>query len=450
VSIEFPLSYAQRRLWFLAEIVPDSPAYNVAWAWLLSGPLDVAGLRRAVAGVMRRHQPLRTRFVADEGHCVQRVLDPADVTDPVEVEHPAADRAMDRAAELAATPFDLRLGGLLRVSVLVLGPDEHLVVFVVHHIVFDGWSSRVFERDLAEYYRAETTGTAPVLPALATSYGECVVLQAHQEQSRFDADVSYWREQLAGAAQLRLREDFPRPATPTLRGSRLTFSQPVTVFQEMTALTRTRRTSPYSGFLAALAILLFRFSGTKDVLIGSSTLGRHRPDSAELVGLFVNSLVMRVRVAPDDTFVDVVDRARDVALDAQEHDSVPFDLLVQRLRPPRDLSRNPFFQVNLNYLDESVTESVGMPGLVVDPVELPVGTSHFDLSFSIVKRPDALECAIDFSTDLYRPQTVRQYAESLTALIADAVRAPDTRVAELALMSGSRQREVLAFGRSHW
>jgi Condensation domain len=454
---EFPLSDAQRQQWFQAELAPGSPAYNIAWALRLRGSLDIPAWRRAVGHVTRRHQPLRTRLVSRAGTCTQQVLDAAAIPDPVTVEDippgPPAGRLADawrRASALAAEPFDLSQAGLIRIHLLPVGPRDHLVVLVAHHIVFDGWSSRVLERDLAECYRAELAGQDPELPELTVSYGEYAAAQAARAGSGLEADLRYWDRQLAGAVPLSLRADFPRPPVMTLRGARETFTPGLALFDNLAALTRSRRASPYSGFLAAVAVLMFRYTGITDVTIGTTALGRPRPELADLIGMFAQSLVLRLPVRPTDSFHDVIGRAHEVVLDALDHAEAPLDLLIRRLRVPRDLSHNPLFQVSLSYLDETVTTPAAFPGLLTETMELPTGSAHFDLTFSLVKRPGALDGAIDYSTDLYRPQTVSRWAAGFLTLLGAAVSAPGRPIAALDLMAAGHRRELLELGRHDW
>jgi hypothetical protein len=333
---------------------------------------------------------------------------------------------------------------------MTIDHEDHLAVFVVHHIIFDGWSSRILARDLAECYRAELVGDEPDLPPLPVTYGQYATWQAQHEESDQSPDLCYWRGQLADVTSFGLREDFARPAVPTLRGGREIFTLDPEVFAALAGITRRRRATPYVGFLAALAVLLFRYSGIGDVVIGTPTLGRPGPEYAEVIGLFVESVVMRIQVRPEDSFLAVIDRARGIVLDALDHATVPLDLLVQRLKLARDLSRNPLFQICFNYLDETVTEQYQLAGLVAEMTDLPVGAAHFDLSFSIIKQAAALNFAIDFSTDLYRPQTIRHYGESFTTLLTQVIHEPQARVADLDMMSAARRWEVIELGRFDW
>ncbi|MEU0677204.1 amino acid adenylation domain-containing protein [Streptomyces sp. NPDC006172] len=442
-----PLSFGQQRLWLLDRLQPGRPDYNMPGVTRLTGALDAPAALGALRDVVTRHEVLRSRV--EEGAAAgsaRLVTEPADVFAPVftdlsgDVES-ADRRALELAAVDAALPFDLTRAPLVRARLIRTAPREHLLVVVAHHAVFDGWSAGVFWRDFFAAYRARTGDSTEPLAQLSVSYRDFAAWQRERLSGELlEGQLAYWRERLAGLAPLELPTDRPRPAAPSGRGDRHSFTVPAPLVERLRALGRDREATLFMVLLAGVQALLGRWAGTHDVAVGSPVAGRDRGELEPLVGFFVNNLVLRGDLSDDPAFADLVARARDTALEAYAHQEVPFERLVEELRPERDLSRNPLFQVML-VLNEEPTPPLLPAGLTVEPLELDSSASKFDLSLYFTEEEGELRGEAVFSTDLFGRPSVARLTAALLELLSAAVAAPDTRVASLPLLAAGRERE---------
>ncbi|MER5374850.1 amino acid adenylation domain-containing protein [Streptomyces sp. NPDC002553] len=443
-----PLSFGQQRLWLLDRLQPGRPDYNMPGTTRLTGALDAPAALGALRDVVTRHEALRSRV--EEGGpagSARLVTEPADVFEPVFTDlsgddaEPAGRRAMELAAADAALPFDLTRAPLVRARLIRIAPREHLLVVVAHHAVFDGWSAGVFWRDFFAAYRARTGEGAEPLPQLSVSYRDFAAWQRERLSGELlEGQLAYWRERLAGLAPLELPTDRPRPAVPSGRGDRHSFTVPAPLVERLRALGRDREATLFMVLLAGVQALLGRWAGTHDVAVGSPVAGRDRGELEPLVGFFVNNLVLRGDLSDDPAFADLVARARDTALEAYAHQEVPFERLVEELRPERDLSRNPLFQVMLVLNEEP--EPPRLPaGLTAEPLELDSSASKFDLSLYFTEEAGELHGEAVFATDLFGRPSVARLTAALLELLSAAVAAPDTRVASLPLLAAGRERE---------
>ncbi len=432
-----PATFAQRRMVFLHQLAPDSAAYTSAVRYRLSGELDVSALEPALADVLARHAVLRTVLPVHEGRPTQRVRPPrSDCLSIVDLRGSAErDREAERlvAAE-QAEPFDLVSGPLVRFRLLRLGERESLLLCTFHHAVVDGWSLGVFERDLAACYDARCTGRVASLPDLPLEHTEYARWQeewlAGDEAGR---QLAYWDNRLAGAPeQLTLSVDRARRANPSLRGADHRFAVPAAVHNGLTELGRRHGATLFMVLLSAFQLVLGRFAGQHDVVVGSPVANRRHRAFHDLLGFFANSLALRTTIDPAEPFEGLLARVRASCLDAYEHQDVPLDVLAQRLRPGRDLGRNPLYQVNCTL--HNTPEPVGsMRGLTVERTHVPDTAARFDLDLNVRETPTGLDFVLVYAADLFDASTVERLAEALTRVLAAVVSAPDTTVAELPL-----------------
>ncbi|HVH13182.1 MAG TPA: amino acid adenylation domain-containing protein, partial [Longimicrobium sp.] len=441
------LSFAQERLWFLDRLEPESAFYNIPAAFRLGGPLDVGALERAVGEVVRRHQALRTVFHEVEGVPAQVIAPFAGFSLPVEdlsaLDGPAREAEVRRRADQdAARPFDLSRGPLLRVTLLRLAAEEHVLLLCMHHVASDGWSRGVLFRELSALYAAFAEGGESPLPDLPVQYADYAAWQRRVLRGEaLDARLAWWTERLAGApALLELPTDHPRPAMQTYVGAQEAVRLPGELLQGLRALGRGEGATHFMVLLGAFQVLLSRYGGGDDVVVGSPVAGRTRPELEGLIGFFVNTLVLRTDLSGDPAFGEVLRRAREAVLGAYEHQDVPFERLVEALQPERSLSHSPLFQVMFSLVeDRGETLRLG----TVERLPTGTGATAFDLSLTMVEEADGLRGVVEYRPELFEAATVRRMMEHLAALLAGVAADPGQRVSRLPLLGAGERRRVL-------
>jgi alpha-ketoglutarate-dependent taurine dioxygenase/aryl carrier-like protein len=434
---ELPLSYAQQRLWFLDQLEPGSVAYNIPKAIRLSGKLELAALERTLNEVVRRHEVLRTRFVAVNGQPVQVIEAEAWVTIPVIdlSELPAEEREAQAAGEAVAeaqTRFDLSAGPLLRVKLLRLGDEDHVVLFTMHHIVSDGWSTGILVREVAALYEAFIEGRESPIEELAIQYADYAVWQREWLQGEvLERQLNYWRKQLGGELPvLQLSTDRPRPAVPTNRGATHSLMLPAELAKELKALSRREGVTLFMTLLATLQTLLSRYTGQEEVVIGADIANRTRVETEAMIGFFINLLVLRTRVRGHQSFRELLLRVRDTTLGAYAHQEVPFDKIVEHLQPERTIGRAPMIQVVLSVQNIS-SASLKLPDLTITPFasdNLSVAgdvISKWDLLVFLTETPDGVGGILKYSTDLFDASTIDRMSNHFTMLLSSIVANPD-------------------------
>ncbi|HEX2081842.1 MAG TPA: amino acid adenylation domain-containing protein, partial [Longimicrobium sp.] len=443
------LSFAQERLWFLDRLEPGSPLYNVPAALRLAGELDVGALERALGEIVRRHEVLRTVFAEVDGVPVQVVKPFAGFALAVEdLSHlPDGERraaAELRAAREAALPFDLAAGPLLRPALLRLSGDEHVLLLCMHHIVSDEWSTEVLLGELAALYAAFLAGGEPGLPDLPVQYADYAAWQReHLRGEVLEGRLDWWKARLAGApALLELPTDHPRPAVQSFRGATIQGALPAGVRAGLEALGRGEGATLYMVVLAAFQVLLSRYSGSADVVVGSPVAGQTRREVEGLIGFFANTLVLRTDLSGDPDFREVLRRVREATLGAFEHQDVPFERLVAELQPERSMGHSPLFQVAFVLADagRSATE---LPGLRLERVYADSGTSKFDLTLSIAPQADGIHTWMTYRTDLFDRSTVERMLEHLGRVLEQVAEDADARVSRLELAGADERRTVV-------
>jgi amino acid adenylation domain-containing protein/non-ribosomal peptide synthase protein (TIGR01720 family) len=445
-----PLSFAQQRLWFLDRLQPGGATYNVPTVLRVEGRLDVAALERAFTELVRRHESLRTRFPDEGGVPIQVIAPPGPVRLVVTGLSAREDREAEArrlAREEAARPFDLAHGPLLRVSLLRLAEERHLLLLTLHHIVCDGWSSGVLVRELEALYLGFVAGRTPSLPELPLQYADyCVWQREWLRDEVLESQLTYWKEHLAGAPHaLELPTDFPRPPVPSSRGASFEFQFPPELSRGLQSLCREEGVTLFMALLGAFQAVLSRHSGQDDVVVGTPIAGRRFAELEGLVGLFINTLALRTRLDGDPSFRALLGRVRETTLGAQAHQDIPFEKLVEELRPQRDLGRSPLFQVMLilqNTPDAATPGARGDGSLSLHPVAVESDTVKFDLTLGFVETPGGVRGQIGYRTDLFREESVRRLVDHLRVLLEAVTVRPELRLSELRLLTAEEQRRL--------
>ncbi|MER6346057.1 amino acid adenylation domain-containing protein [Streptomyces sp. NPDC001595] len=449
-----PVSTAQQGLWLLDQILTgaDRTAYTMGWALRFRGALDVPALRAALTEIVRRHEVLRTRFAAAEPVPVQ-IVDPAGpVTLPVRTA--IADEADAVVAAHLAEPFDLAAGPVLRALLLRLGAEDHVLVLSCHHTVGDGTSTGVLRDELTALYTAFATGRPSPLPELPIQYADYALWERARPAGDLDAGVAYWRERLAGApALLELPTDRPRPAVASHTGGQHRFTIGPDLTARLRELARAEHCTPFMLLTAVWQVLLARWSGRPDICVGTPVSGRTRSELDDLIGYFVNTVVLRGQVTDDMTFREVLHATRESTLEAFAHQDVPFERLVDELAPDRGLSHHPLFQTMLSYRSDGGDGGPG-PG----PVSLPGGLTvedhpvagtdaKFDLTLELIEGPDTVQGSLGFRTDLFEAATAAELAARFLRSLAEVTADPAVRVGTLDLLLPGEADRLLAQGR---
>jgi pristinamycin I synthase-3/4 len=451
-----PLSFAQQRLWFIDRLEPGNPVYNVPAAFRLRGELDVPALERALAELVRRHESLRTVLAERDGDAVQVVRPPSPFALPVEdlSPLPAAEREAAELARLRAEslrPFDLAQGPLARALLARTGAAEHHLLLVLHHAVSDAWSVRVLFRELSALYAAFAAGGASPLPEPEVQYADHAVWQReHLAGERLDAQLAWWKAHLADAPPLLdLPTDRPRPPVPSSRGATAVRLLAAERAGALRALARAEGATLYMVLLAAFDVLLSRWSGQTDVVVGTPVAGRTRREVEETVGFFVNTLALRADLSGNPPFAALLARVRDETLAAQAHQDLPFERLVEALNVERSLAFTPVFQVMFSLEDAAGLAPV-LPGLEVEEVDPGLDVAEFDLGLRVQERPEGLNLLLHYRPELFDADTVRRMLDAYALLLEALPGAAGRPVMDLPLLPDADRARVEAWSASPW
>ncbi len=444
-----PLSFAQQRLWFLDQFEPNSAAYNIPMALRLEGALDTGVLQRCLSEVLRRHEALRTCFTGVESQPAQVIQPAASVEIPlVDLEgspQPEREETAKRlCAEEARRPFDLTRDVLLRAKLFRLGEADHILLLTMHHIASDDWSVGLLNRELGTLYEAFVEGKASPLTELPVQYADFAAWQREWLQGEaLQEQLAYWRKQLESApAMLELPADHLRPAVQSYRGALMVGELPKPLSAALKELSRAEGATLFMTLLAAFQILLHRYSGSDQIVVGSPIAGRRHPKLERLIGFFVNTLTMQGDLSGDPSFRTLLARTREAALGAYAHQDLPFEQLVQELHPVRSVSHAPIFQV-LFVLQNAPWEAPTLPGLDVASVPIDIGISKFDLSLAVRERDGLLRTVVEYSTDLFEAETIRRMLGHYQTLLEGIIANPDERLSELPLLTGAERQQLL-------
>jgi amino acid adenylation domain-containing protein len=435
-----PLSFAQLRLWLLDRLEPQSTAYNMPTRFRLRGPLAVAALQRALETIVGRHESLRTTFAESAGEPVQIVAPPSPFPLPL-ADLSGLPEERRRAAEqrLLATdtwPFDLARGPLFRAALVRLGAEGHLLLLDMHHIISDGWSLGIFLRELRALYGACLRGDTAELAKLPIQYADFAVWQRGWLQGAvLEEQLSYWRRQLAGCPPaLELPTDRLRPAAQSHRGEHARLEIPGDLAARLRELSLREGASLFMTLLAAFQLLLSRLSGQDDVVVGSPSASRDRVEIEGLIGLFLNTLVLRADLSGDPSFRELLTRIKEVVLDAYQFQAIPFERLLEELQPERQLSRSPFFQVLFNLVSVSDLE-LELPGLRTEPIRHERADSKYDLTLYLQDTPASIHLSLVYSADLFDAARMEEMLRQFAHLLAQAAADPAARIGALSLVT---------------
>ncbi|HEY9874102.1 MAG TPA: amino acid adenylation domain-containing protein, partial [Candidatus Obscuribacterales bacterium] len=452
-SNSFPLSFAQQRLWFFDQLDPGNPTYNVCSIGRVAGKLNAIALEQSLNEIIRRHEILRTTFKVVDGQPVQVIAPSLTLNIPIidlrEIPESLREQEVQRLVNQESDrPFDLQTGSLLRVSLLHLTEFEYLLVFCMHHIISDGWSTGILIHELATLYatfaRRDIPDNVSTLPELPIQYADFALWQRQWLQGKeLENQLGYWTKKLGGNLPiLNLPSDRPRPAVQTFHGAVEKFVLPPKLTQALTQLSQRQGATLFMALLAAFNVLLYRYTGQEDILVGTPIANRHRQEIEGLIGLFTNTLVMRTDLSGTPTFKDLLARVRQTALDAYKHQDLPFEKLVEVLQPDRNLSYNPIFQV-LFGLRNIKLPTLELPEVTLTPQELDRKTSRFDLSLDLWEDAEGISGVFEYSTDLFDASTIGRMVKHFQTLLEGIVANPDRPISTLPIITVKEQQQIL-------
>jgi len=444
-----PLSFAQQRLWFLEQWESGGTAYLQTYAWRLQGHLDTDALEAGVNGLAVRQDSLRTSFSSIAEHPVQVIAPPMAISLPRHdltalSKSDKEDQLRRLIQQDTQQRFELTLAPLWRTQLIILGPEEHVFLLTIHHIITDGWSMGILWKELGDLYSAHLAGKPASLPPLLLQYADFAVWQRQWLQGEvLYRQLTYWRTQLAEApASLELPTASPRPPQQTYRGDRLPFTLPVPLTQALKTLSQQEGVTLFMILLAAFQLLLFRYTGQRDILVGTPIAGRTHTDLEGLIGFFVNTLVLRTQFKGQPTFRDILRQVRKTCLEAYAHQDLPFEKLVEVLQPARDLSRHPIFQVMFQLFSQP-NPDFSLPGLDVTPEPIPYQSAKFDLSCNLRERAGCLQGSMEYCSDLFALDTIQRFIEHYQHLLEGIVANPSQQITTLPLLPHAERQQLL-------
>jgi amino acid adenylation domain-containing protein len=444
----FPASFGQRRLWILHQLSPESVAYNIPAVLRIKGPLNIAALERTLQEIVRRHESFRTRFLEVNGEPYQ-AIDPEGVVTlplidlgscPTDPETEA--RGWARAE--TAKPFDLKFGPLLRAGLLRLGDLDHFLVLTLHHIIADGWSIGVLMREASALYEAYSVNRPSPLPELPIQYADF----SEWNRERLSGDLlqqqlSYWKKQLEGVRHLDLPRDRSRLEATSNKGGSVSLAPPQALVAALQALSSQQGATLFMSLIAAWQILLSRYSGQLDIVVGFPSAGRTKTETEGVIGFFVNTLVLRTRFSSTWNFIDLLKDVRENTIGAYAHQDAPFEMVVDELQPDRDLRRTPLFQV-MFALQNTPIQELRMGAATLEPIEIAVVATKFDLTLNLSQGPAAMRGSLEYDRNLFDEATVARMAAHFQTLLESILSNPTQRLADLAFLTPSERRQLLA------
>lgn len=445
---QFPLSFAQQRLWFLDQLEPNSPFYNVPMAIRLRGALQLSAFEQTLNEIVRRHEVLRTHFAVVGGEPMQVIAEPTptplplvDLSDMSSSEQEAA--VQQRAIAESNLPFNLGQSPLWRVTLLRLSDQEHVLLFTLHHSISDAWSKGVLVQEVAALYPAFCQGQPSPLADLPIQYADFAVWQRQYLRGDvLDAQLTYWTQKLAGSLPVLQLPKQGRSHPVTQQGRKQSFALPLSLTEALKALSREENSTLFITFLTAFKVLLYRYTGQPDVVVGSPIANRTQPEIEKLIGFFVNTLVLRSQIDGDLSFRQVLRQVRQVVLEAQVHQDLPFEKLVEVLRPDRNLNRNPLFQVMLAF-QTAATDDFQLPGLTLEPLDITEQTAKFDLGMGLSDSRTGLRGVVEYKTDLFDDATIERLIGHFQTLLEGVISNPDQQIAVLPLITFPERQLLL-------
>jgi amino acid adenylation domain-containing protein len=447
---DLPLSFSQQRLWFLEQLNPGDPLYHAFQTLLITGPLDIRALELSLNGITRRHEVLRTVFDVVGGVPVQRIVPFTPMSlrrmNLSDVPQEERNRALEQlAADESQRPFDLSCGPLIRALLIALGEQEHALLFTLHHIVSDGWSLSILRHEISVFYEAFVSGAPVSLPDLPIQYADFAVWQREQLQGHVrNEQLSYWGRQLENVSSvLELPADRRRPEIASFRGGKVAFQWNKELTQQLNTLSQREGVTLFMLLLAAFATLLYRYSGQEDIPVGTAIANRNRAETEGLIGFFVNMLVMRTDLSGNPTFLDLLQRVKQMTLAAYQHQDLPIEQIVEMLQPQRTLNRTPLYRVEFT-LQNTPPVTLAGSGLHITPLTTAIVSTDTDLNLMMRETEDGLIGELAYATDLFERTTIERLIGHLQNLVEEITRVPEQRLLELPLSSGSETRALLA------
>ncbi|PMB44418.1 non-ribosomal peptide synthetase [Fischerella thermalis CCMEE 5201] len=444
-----PLSFTQQGLWFINQLTPDTPTYNIPIVISFKGCINLAILQDSLNEIIRRHEVLRTSLTVVDGQPVQVINQAVPLTLAVEdlrlfSENERTQVAQRLASELAQQPFDLSAQSLLRAKILQLNDKNYYLIITLHHIIADGWSISILLKELTVLYEAFSSGKLSPLPELPIQYRDFVNWQRKWiDSERIQPLLTYWKQKLQGELPvMNLPIDRPRSRVQTFKGAQAKLVLPETLRKELRNLSRQQGVTLFMTLLAAFKVLLYKYTGQTDILVGSPIANRNRAEVESLIGFFVNVLVLRTNLSGDLSFQDLLARVKSTALEAYVHQDLPFEKLVEELQPSRDLSYNPLFQVMF------VLQNLPKPNLSLSDISVTCeegynGTSKFDLTLFMEDSESGLVATCEYNTDLFNADTITRMLEHFQTLLSSIVSNPEQRISDLQLLTPSEVRQLL-------
>ncbi|TRU26493.1 MAG: amino acid adenylation domain-containing protein [Microcystis aeruginosa Ma_SC_T_19800800_S464] len=445
---ELPLSFAQQRLWFLDQLQPNSALYNIPMVLHFRGNLNQKALEQSLREICDRHEVLRTNFVTIDGQPTQIIQTTRETISVVDLQDLPIQEQAEKTQQLkqkqATQPFDLAKESLIRITLVVLSETEHFLLVCMHHIISDGWSIEVFIHELTTLYNAYVQNHPANLAPLPIQYGDFALWQKQWLQGDvLQSQLNYWQNQLTAAPPLlSLPTDHPRPAVQSFVGTQQEFSLSPKLSQALTELSRQQGVTLFMTLLAAFDALLYRYTGSSDILVGTPIANRNRSEIEGLIGFFVNTLVMRTDLSDNPSFSQLLTRVREVTMDAYAHQDLPFEMLVEALQPERDLSHTPLFQVAF-VLQNTPKSEIAMTGLTVTDLPPENTTAKFDLTLAMVNMDDGLKGVWEYNTDLFESSTIERLSGHFLNLLGGIVANPQERISQLPLLTESETNQLL-------
>ncbi|BDA74266.1 amino acid adenylation domain-containing protein [Calothrix sp. PCC 7716] len=443
-----PLSFAQQRLWFFAQLEPNSTAYNMPLKLRLQGILNITALERSIAEIIQRHEILRTNFIFKNGQATQVITKNIDFKLPIIDLQSLPDKQREIEAENivkqeSEKPVNLAEDFLFRVHLLQFSAEKYLLVFNIHHIIFDGWSDDILQRELTALYQAFSTGNSLQLPELSIQYADFALYQHHWFTDEFlESQIVYWKQQLGGALPvLELPTDFPRPQVQTYQGASHTLSLSSELTASLKFLCQKEGVTLFMTLLAAFKILLSRYSGQEDIIVGTPIAGRNRTEIENLIGFFVNTLALRSDLSGNPTFTELLNRVRQVTLDAYAHQDLPFQNLVEQLKLAKNVSYNPVFQVWFNMINLA-QDSFKLNDLTVEPISILETTSKFDLSLYAREENKQIHLRFVYNTLLFNSDTIEWMGTHFQKLLEVICTHPDKNIASFSILTETKRYEL--------
>ncbi|MDM9379463.1 amino acid adenylation domain-containing protein [Chlorogloeopsis sp. ULAP01] len=456
ISENIPLSFSQQRLWFIDQLYHGSSFYNIPIAWYIKGKLNITALQQSLNEILQRHEVWRTNFLVVNGELCQKITAPSTWDlEIIHLEHLSAKNweadVKQLVAELAKKPFNLAQGLLVRANLLCLSEAEQVLLVTMHHIITDGWSCDVFLRELSTLYAAFSTNQPSVrdttqrpLTELPIQYADFAIWQRDRIQGKFlETQLNYWKQQLQGELPiLQLPTDRPRPNVTSFTGAKQYFHLSKSLTDALKQLSQQADATLFMSLLAAFNILLYYYTDQEDILIGSPIANRNRAELEGMLGLFVNTLILRNNLSGNPSFREFLHRVREVTLDAYAHQDLPFEMLVEKLQPERDLSRNPLYEV-MFVLQNTPTNVQEISGLTLQTLEFDSGTAQLDIFLSVSEFSEGLTGCLEYNTDIFDLTTITQLINNFQTLLTNIVANPDLRLSELSPLNVSEQEQLL-------